>query len=91
VNASSKVNGVSAEVFVPPVANHTPAIKISWDQSKVKITPRELVKKLQDGSPSVEVMSGPDAINITVFMLQNGEDKIVAKRVQEELAKAAVS
>ncbi len=91
VNAASKVNGVSTEVFVPPVANHTPAIKISWDSSKVKITPRELVKKLQDGSPSVEVMTGQDAINITVFMLQNGEDKIVAKRVQEELAKAAVS
>ena len=36
-------------------------------------------------------MTGQDAINITVFMLQNGEDKIVAKRIQEELAKAAVS
>lgn len=91
VNAANKVNGVSTEVFVPPVANHTPAIKISWDQSKVKITPRELLKNLQNGSPSVEVMTGQDAINITVFMLKKGEDKIVARRVQEELAKAAVS
>jgi L-seryl-tRNA(Ser) seleniumtransferase len=36
-------------------------------------------------------MTGQDSINITVFMLQNGEDKLVAKRLQEELAKAAVS
>jgi L-seryl-tRNA(Ser) seleniumtransferase len=36
-------------------------------------------------------MTGQDFINITVFMLQNGEDKLVAKRLQEELAKAAVS
>ncbi len=91
VNAAKKVDGVSADVFVPPVANHTPAIKISWDQNKVKITPRQLLKNLQDGSPSVEVMTSQDAINITVFMLKNGEDKIVAKRVQQELAKAALS
>lgn len=91
VNAATKVDGVNAEVFVPPVANHTPAIKISWDQNKVKITPRQLMKNLQDGSPSVEVMGGQTGINITVFMLKNGEDKLVAKRVQQELAKAAVS
>jgi L-seryl-tRNA(Ser) seleniumtransferase len=36
-------------------------------------------------------MTGQDSINITVFMLKNGEDKLVAKRLQEELAKAAVS
>ena len=91
VGAATKVSGVSADVFVPPVANHTPAIKVTWDQNKVKITPRQLLKNLQDGSPSVEVMTGQDSINITVFMLKNGEDKLVAKRLQEELAKAAVS
>jgi L-seryl-tRNA(Ser) seleniumtransferase len=90
VNAVNKVSGVNTEVFVPPVANHTPAIKISWDQAKVKITPKDLLKNLQDGSPSIEVMTGPDAINITVFMLKKGEDKIVAKRIQEELAKASI-
>jgi uncharacterized pyridoxal phosphate-dependent enzyme len=90
VNAVNKVSGVNTEVFVPPVANHTPAIKISWDQSKVKITPKDLLKNLQNGSPSIEVMTSPDAINITVFMLKKGEDKLVAKRVQEELAKATV-
>jgi L-seryl-tRNA(Ser) seleniumtransferase len=91
VNAATKVSGVSANVFVPPVENHTPAIKITWDQNKVKITPRQLLKNLQDGSPSVEVMTSQDSVNITVFMLKKGEDKLVAKRLQEELAKAAVS
>jgi uncharacterized pyridoxal phosphate-dependent enzyme len=90
VNAANKVPSVNTEIFVPPVANHTPAIKISWDQSKVKITPKDLLKNLQDGSPSIEVMTGPDSINITVFMLKKGEDKIVAKRIQEELAKASI-
>ena len=89
-NAATKVNGVTTENFVPPVANHTPSLKISWDQNKVKITPKDLLKNLQDGSPSIEVMTGPDSINITVFMLKKGEDKIVARRIQEELSKASI-
>ncbi len=90
-NAVKSVDGVKTEVSVPPVANHTPKISISWDQSKVKATTREIMQRLRNGSPSVEVMGGGDTINLTVFMLKPGEDKIVAKRVQEELAKASVS
>ena len=90
-NAAKKVDGVNVEVSVPPIANHTPKITISWDPNKVKVTSNELRKRLQDGNPSIEVMVQPNAINITVFMLKNGEDKIVARRVQEELAKAALS
>lgn len=41
--------------------------------------------KLRNGSPSIEVMANGSGINITVFMLQEGEEKIVAKRVREEL------
>jgi L-seryl-tRNA(Ser) seleniumtransferase len=41
--------------------------------------------KLRNGSPSIEVMANGTGINITVFMLQEGEEKIVAKRVREEL------
>lgn len=91
VNAAKKVNGVTTAVSVPPIANHTPKITISWDPAKLKITPNELRKNLQNGSPSIEVMVEQNGIFLTVFMLQNGEDKIVAKRVQEELAKAALS
>ncbi|MES3017695.1 MAG: selenocysteine synthase [Bacteroidota bacterium] len=90
-SAVKKVNGVNAVVSVPEIANHTPKIAISWDQSKVKATPRQIMKNLQDGSPSIETMGGRDTIDITVFMLKPGEEKIVAKRLQEELSRAAVS
>lgn len=91
VNAVKKIEGVSTSVTIPPIANHTPAISVTWDEAKVKITPGQLLKNLQDGSPSIEVMTSKNAINMTVFMLKSGEDKIVAKRFQEELAKAAIS
>lgn len=89
-NAAKKVKGVTTEVTVPPVANHTPALKISWDPAAVKTTPKDLQEKLRLGSPSIEVMSFADnTINVTVFMLKPGQEKIVATRINEELIKAS--
>ena len=81
----NSIEGVTTEVSVPPIANHTPLLFIKWDESKVKTTNKDLMLKLRNGSPSIEVMANGNGINITVFMLQEGEEKIVAKRVREEL------
>lgn len=88
-NAAMSVNGIITEVTVPPVANHTPLLSITWDATKVKITNKDLILKLRNGTPSIEVMPNTTGINITVFMLKDGEEKIVSKRVKEELALAA--
>lgn len=89
-NAAKKVKGVTTEVTVPPIANHTPALKISWDPAVVKLTRKDMQENLRKATPSIEVMSMADnSINITVFMLKPGQDKIVASRVNEELAKAS--
>ncbi len=81
----NSIEGVITEVSVPPIANHTPLLFINWDESKVKTSNKDLMLKLRNGSPSIEVMANGTGINITVFMLQEGEEKIVAKRVREEL------
>ena len=84
-----KINGVTTAVTVPPIANHNPKITISWDKDKIKLTRRDLGRKLRKGSPSIEVMSWGDdqnSIDLTVFMLKPGQDKIVAKRLREELS-----
>jgi L-seryl-tRNA(Ser) seleniumtransferase len=89
--AVKKVQGVKTEVIVPPVANHTPSLKISWDPNVMKLTSEALGKRLREGSPSIEVVSweDKDAVKVTVFMLKAGEDEIVAKRIKEELEKAS--
>jgi uncharacterized pyridoxal phosphate-dependent enzyme len=81
----NSIEGVTTEVSVPPIANHTPLLFINWDDSKVKTSNKDLMLKLRNGSPSIEVMANGTGINITVFMLQEGEEKIVAKRIREEL------
>ncbi|WP_375584935.1 aminotransferase class V-fold PLP-dependent enzyme [Cyclobacterium xiamenense] len=86
-----KISGVSTEVSVPPIANHTPYLKISWDPAIIQLTRQQMQEKLRMGQPSIEVISGGDhAISMTVFMLRPKEEKIVAKRIAEELQIAKV-
>jgi L-seryl-tRNA(Ser) seleniumtransferase len=90
-NAAKKVNGVTTKVTIPPVANVTPTLNISWDITKIKLSRDEMLERLRNGDPSIAVMGGGDyGITITVWMLKPGQEKIVAKRVQEELKKGSV-
>lgn len=87
----NKVKGVSTSVSVPPVANHTPFLKIEWDPALIGLNRTQMQENLRKGSPSIEVIGfGEHEISCTVFMLRPEEEKIVAKRIQEELIAAKV-
>jgi len=88
--AALKVRTVKAEVVVPPIANHTPHLKLSWDQNAVRISPADVMKKLREGTPSIEAcpMTDDKALVVTVWMMQKGEAEIVARRVAEILRAA---
>lgn len=89
-NAVKQVTGVSTEVTVPPIANHTPTLTVTWD-NKVKINSADLIQKLRMGNPSIEIMRNGDGVNLTVFMLEPGEADVVAQRLHEELSAAAMA
>jgi len=88
-----KIAGVTTEIVIPPIANHSPSLQIAWDNTKVKITPEVLGERLRNGSPSIEVVSWEkekeNSIRLTVFMLKKGQEKIVAARIKEELLLAS--
>ena len=90
-DALKNIQGVTTEVIVPPIANHTPSLEISWDKEKVKVTRDQFGERLRKGTPSIEVIAWEKeySTRITVFMLKDGQEKIVAKRIQEELLKAS--
>ena len=86
--AAAEVPGVTAEVFVPEIANHVPHVRITWDAAAKKMTAAEVVKALRDGEPSVGTRSEGGAVVVGVFMMKPGEDKIVARRFREVLSGA---
>jgi len=86
-NAVRKVKGVTTNVTVPPIANHTPTLNLSWDKNIIKLTCDEFQDRLRKGDPSIEVIGGKEgSINVTAWMLKQGEEKIVARRIQEVLS-----
>jgi L-seryl-tRNA(Ser) seleniumtransferase len=89
------------EIHVPPVANHIPHLVIRYDQARVKKSPLEVADILRTGSPAIELNpstgrksgttglpSDENTIVVGVWMLEPGEDLIVARRLHEVLSKA---
>jgi uncharacterized pyridoxal phosphate-dependent enzyme len=88
-NAVNKISGITTEIHVPPLGNHTPTLRITWDASKVKVTDKQIREAMRFGTPSIELGGGTtNSVNVTVFMLKPGQEKIVATRLKEELNKA---
>jgi uncharacterized pyridoxal phosphate-dependent enzyme len=77
--ALAKVPGVTTSFSLPPVANHVPHMDIHWDK-RLSLTPREVAKALRQGTPSIVLSVGEEkeALSMNSFMLQPGEEKIVA-------------
>src|SRR5687767_1407580 len=87
-SSAAAVPGVKAEVFVPPVSNHVPHVRISWDGAS-EAAATALVKAMKDGEPSIGIRSEKDTLVVGVWMMQPGEDKIVARRLRQVLEKKA--
>ncbi|MFZ0762225.1 MAG: aminotransferase class V-fold PLP-dependent enzyme [Candidatus Sulfotelmatobacter sp.] len=83
----TKVPGVSTAFFVPDIANHVPHMSITWDATRISLTPEQVSKLLRSSKPSI-VMGGGEGqpgLAMNSFMLQPGEDKIVAAHLSQIL------
>ncbi len=87
-DSALSVNGVKTEIHVPPHANHVPSLRIMWDEKKVKISTDDMRKQLRDGHPSIETVGNKEEVGITTWMMEPGQERIVAQRVAEILANA---
>lgn len=82
-NQIKKVPGVATAFFIPDIANHVPHMQITWDESRIKLTPQDASKILRSGAPSIVIGGGEDRPGLAMnsFMLQPGEDKVVAEQL----------
>ena len=89
------------EIVVPPLANAVPHLVIRYDQTRVRKTPLEVAQALREGTPAIELNPSTgrrggsaglpnteNAILVGVWMLQPGEDLLVARHLREVLLKA---
>lgn len=96
------IPSVEAKIFVPPVANHVPHLLITYDMNRIKLAATEVMQRMREGNPRIELNpatgggpasaglpGGSNAIVVGVWMLQPGEDQIVARRLHEVLFEGA--
>lgn len=82
----TKVPGVSTSFFVPDIANHVPHMQIAWD-SRISLTPQQASKLLRNSKPAIVIGGGEGRPGLTMcsFMLQPGEDRVVAEQLSRTL------
>src|SRR5271170_733140 len=87
----TKVPGVSTSFFVPDIANHVPHMRITWDAARISLTPHEVSKLLRSSKPSIAIGAGEGhpGLAMNSFMLQPGEDTIVAEQLSRLLREHA--
>ncbi|MBI86003.1 MAG: selenocysteine synthase [Planctomycetaceae bacterium] len=80
---------VRIKQIVPPIANRVPHALLTWDEQQLGVTRQQMKQRLADGKPSIATVrvygTGDDGFLISVFMLQPGEEKIVALRLKQIL------
>jgi L-seryl-tRNA(Ser) seleniumtransferase len=88
----ARVPGVSTQFMVPDVANHVPHMVINWDPQRVSASPTQVSAALRQSRPSIvlEPAGHGGGLSMNSFMLQPGEERIIAARLAQLLQAHAV-
>ncbi len=88
IQTLSGIRGISARKMVPEIANHVPHVVVDWTDKARKPASADVVRELREGDPPIAIQNGENAITISVWMMREGEHRIVARRLKEIFAKA---
>ena len=89
-DAIAPLPSIQLAVRQPGRSNVAPVLHINWDLSAIGISPNEVSRQLADGEPRIE-MSGGDGLSIMPYMMEPGEDALVAARLREILESEVTS
>jgi L-seryl-tRNA(Ser) seleniumtransferase len=56
-------------------------MSIVWDQTRIKLDPKDASKQLRSGTPSIVIENHQTGLAMNSFMLQPGEEKIIAEHL----------
>jgi len=77
------IPGVTTEFPTPGIANHVPHLQITWDAQRIKMTPMEAAAQLRKADPSIVLSASDKNLSMNSFMLQPGEERIIADHLAQ--------
>jgi L-seryl-tRNA(Ser) seleniumtransferase len=99
VDSVKGIPSVTTETVVPRIANHVPHLLIRFDPAVTGVTTGQIVAALRDEKPPIElnpntgqkpnqgIPADANTLVVGVWMLQPGEDAVVARRIRAALTK----
>jgi uncharacterized pyridoxal phosphate-dependent enzyme len=92
------IPSVQTSIMVPELANHVPHLMINFDPNVIGASARELRIRLRTATPCIElnphtgsqrssqgVPAQPNALVVTTFLINPGEEVIVGQQIQKVL------
>lgn len=87
-DAVASIPSVETTVRQPGRSNVAPTLHIVWDRERVRVAPEEVRRRLSEGEPRIELGANDREISIMPYMMEPGEDAIVARSIRETLEEA---
>lgn len=81
----SPVAGVRTAIEQPGVANVAPTLHVAWDSAALGCTPEQIHAELLEGQPRIAAHLRPDGLLIMPYMMEAGDEHVVARRLRELL------
>jgi hypothetical protein len=92
------IPSVKTSIMVPELCNHVPHLMIDFDPNVIGASAREIRVRLRTATPCIElnphtaskkssqgVPAQPNALVVTTFLLNPGEESIVGAQIQKAL------
>ncbi|MGQ9584258.1 MAG: aminotransferase class V-fold PLP-dependent enzyme [Anaerolineae bacterium] len=84
-----RVRRVTQVAIGAPGSHYLPALLVDWDENQLGLTRAEACARLQTGDPGIVVDHSPDGLVIRVQMLQEGEERVIVKRLRDLVSSLA--
>jgi uncharacterized pyridoxal phosphate-dependent enzyme len=86
IDAAAKACGADSTISQPGRSNVAPQLRLRWDAGKLGIDGAGVETQLREGEPRIEVFSHAEGISIMPYMMEDGEEEVVAGRLSEIFA-----
>ena len=83
--AVKDIDSVTTSIREPGRSNVAPVLEINWEAETVGMSGIDAADQLSAGEPRIELHNNENGISIMPYMMEEGEDKIVAARIREVL------
>ena len=84
-SAVADLPSVTRRVRDPGRSNVAPILEVHWDRTVLPVAPEEVQQQLSDGDPRIEMFTHDNGVEVMPYMMEQGEDVVVARRLREVL------